>query len=126
MSSFGAVLISCLFNYSFLFFILLFICQRDLEGQLSSHESVSGTCSSSVEDHIQDSRSMISTRDHTNPLKSTQHETNKQLPLTEADENTFMAHVIIEQALHLPTVLGDNNARYSIRSIQFVYRVKTG
>ena len=95
-----------------------------MEGQLSSHESVSG--SSSVEDHVQDSKSMISIQDHTNPLKSTQHETNKQLPVTEADDNTFMAHVIIEQALHLPTVPGDNNARYSIRSIQYVYRVKTG
>ena len=58
------------------------------------------------------------------PLKSTQHEMNKQLPVTEANENTFMAHVIIEQALHLPTVLGDNDARYWIRSIQYLYREK--
>ncbi|XP_020615586.1 C2 domain-containing protein 3-like isoform X2 [Orbicella faveolata] len=83
--------------------------QCDLEGQLSSHESVSG--SSSVEDNVQDIRSMISTQDHTLPVKSTQHETNKQLPVTEAEDNTFMAHVIIEQALHLPTVPGDNDAR---------------
>ena len=92
---------------------MLLFCQLDLEGQLSSHESVSG--SSSVEDRVKDSRSMISTQDHTMPVTSTQHETNKQLPVTEADEDTFMAHVIIEQALHLPTVPGDNDARYSIR-----------
>lgn len=108
----------------FIFYLVLCICQCDLEGQLSSHESVSG--SSSVEDNVQDIRSMISTQDHTLPVKSTQHETNKQLPVTEAEDNTFMAHVIIEQALHLPTVPGDNDARYSIRSIQYIYREKTG
>ena len=95
---------------------MLFICQLDLQEQLSSHEAASG--SSSVEDHVQDSRSIISTKVHTMPVKSTQHETKKQLPVTEADDNTFMAHVIIEQALHLPTVPGDNDARYSIRYIQ--------
>lgn len=95
---------------------MLFICQLDLEGQLSSHESASGR--SSVEDHVQDSRSIISTQVHTMPVKSTQYETKKQLPVTEADDNTFMAHVIIEQALHLPTVPGDNDARYTIRYIQ--------
>ena len=103
---------------------MLFICQLDLEGQLSSHESASG--SSLVEDHIEDSRSMISSQDHTTPVKTTQHETNKQLPVTEADDNTFMAHVIIEQALHLPEVPGDNFERYSIRSIQYFYREKAG
>lgn len=92
---------------------MLFICQLDLQEQLSSHEAASG--SSSVEDHAQDSRSILC---HTMPVKSTQHETKKQLPVTEADDNTFMAHVIIEQALHLPTVPGDNDARYSIRYIQ--------
>lgn len=100
----------------FIFYLVLFICQLDLEVQLSSHESASD--SSSVEDHVQDSRSMISTQVPTMPVKSTQHETNEQLPVTEADDNTFMAHVIIEQALHLPTVPGDNDTRYSVRSIQ--------
>jgi len=94
----------------FIFDVVLFICQLDLVWQLSSHESVSGT--SSAENSVKDSKTMNSLQGHTTPVKSTQHEMNKQLPVTEANDNTFMAHVIIEQALHLPTVPGDNDARY--------------
>ena len=72
MSSIRAVSITLIFTCSYLFFYLvLFICQLDLEGQLSSHESASD--SSSVEDHVQDSRSMISTQVHTMPVKVIPH-----------------------------------------------------
>lgn len=68
---------------------------------------------------------MISSQDHTPSVKpSTQHETNRQVPVTGADDDTFIAHVIIEQALHLPTVPGDNDARYLITSVILQASVK--
>ena len=67
---------------------------------------------------------MISSQDHTpSVIPITQQETTRQLPVTEADDNTFMAHVIIEQALHLPTVPGDNDTRYLI-TYSIIFRGK--
>ena len=40
------------------------------------------------------------------------HKTSRQLPIIEADDESFLAHVIIEQALHLPTVPEDSDTRY--------------
>lgn len=58
-----------------------------------------------------DSSTMISSQDHTD-VKPLQHITKEQVPVTEPGDDTFTAHVIIEQALHLPTVPGVNGERY--------------
>lgn len=81
----------------------------DLGQHVSSDESVD--VSSPVEDHDTQSSTMISSQDHTG-AKPTQHNLNRQQPITETSDDTFTAHVVIEQALHLPTVPGDNGERY--------------
>jgi len=80
----------------------------DLEQHVSSDESVDVSCP--VEDHDTHSNTMISSQDHT-AAKPTQHNINRQQPITETSDDTFTAHVVIEQALHLPTVPGDNGER---------------
>lgn len=90
------------------FYLTAFFCQLDCEQQVSSDESVD--VSSPVEDRHADSSPIISSQDHS--AIPTQHDANGQLPITESSHDTFTAHVIIEQALHLPTVPGNDGERY--------------
>lgn len=77
---------------------------------LSSDESIDA--SSILKDQTADSRLKIPYQDQVSSVEPTQqHQSNRQLPVTEAIDDTFMAHVIIEQALHLPTVSGTSENR---------------
>ena len=82
--------------------------QVGLEQHASSDESVG--VDSLVEGHDADSSTMISSQDHS-ATKPSHHSAKEQLPINEPGDNTFTAHVIIEQALHLPTVPGNNGER---------------
>lgn len=83
--------------------------QLDHERHASSDESL--VVSSPVEDRDADSSTMISSQDRT-AVKLTPHNSKGQLPNTKSDDDTFTAHVIVEQALHLPTVPGNDGERY--------------
>ncbi|PFX28573.1 C2 domain-containing protein 3 [Stylophora pistillata] len=77
---------------------------------LSSDESIDA--SSILKDQTADSRLKIPYQDQVSSVEPMQqHQSNGQLPVTEAIDDTFMAHVIIEQALHLPTVPGTSENR---------------
>ena len=83
--------------------------QLDREWHASSDESL--VVSSPVEDRDADSSTMISSQERT-AVKLTPHSSKGQLSNTKSDDDTFTAHVIIEQALHLPTVPGNDGERY--------------
>ena len=73
---------------------------------LNSDDSVNDA--SPLEDSDASSSTIKSTQDHSG--KPSQPET--QLPVIDSNnDDTFTAHVIIEQALHLPTVPGSNGER---------------
>ena len=73
---------------------------------LNSDDSVNDA--SPLEDSDASSSTIKSTQDHS--AKPSQPET--QLPVIDSNnDDTFTAHVIIEQALHLPTFPGSNGER---------------
>lgn len=85
--------------------------QFDLSQDIvNSDDSVNDA--SPLEDSDASSSTIKSTQD--NSAKPNQPET--QLPVIDSNnDDTFTAHVIIEQALHLPTVPGSNGERYHER-----------
>ncbi|CAH3017538.1 unnamed protein product, partial [Porites evermanni] len=79
----------------------------------------SGNDASPLEDSDARSSTIKSTQDHS--AKPSQPET--QLPVIDSNnDDTFTAHVIIEQALHLPTVPGSNGER-TLPSVYVSYQM---
>ena len=90
---------------TFVNYFLKIIYLVDLVQPLSSAESIDA--SSLHEDQTTDSRTKIPYQDQVSSVEPmVQQQSNRQLTVTEASDETFMAHVIIEQALHLSTVPG--------------------
>lgn len=87
---------------------------NDLQLNLTQHASSDedADISSILGDSEADGDTNISVNYHT-AAKPTQDGTKKQQP-RETPEDSFTAHILIEQALHLPTVPGHGGHRYLI------------
>lgn len=94
--------------------LLFLLITNDLQLNLEQHASSDedADISSILEDSEADGNTTISTEYHI-AAKPTQDRTQKQHP-QETLEDSFTAHILIEQALHLPTVPGRDGQRYLI------------
>lgn len=102
---------------TFVNYFLIIIYLVDLVQPLSSAESIDA--SSLHEDQTTDSRTKIPYQDQVSSVEPmVQQQSNRQLTVTETSDETFMAHVIIEQALHLPTVPGTSDNRYQLVTME--------
>ena len=94
--------------------LLFLLITNDLQLNLEKHASSDedADISSILEDSEADGNTTISNDYHVT-AKPSQDGTQKQQP-HETPEDSFTAHILIEQALHLPTVPGHDGQRYLI------------
>jgi len=84
-------------------------CDRELNLEKHASSDEDADISSILEDSEADGNTTIS-NDYHMTAKPTQNGTQKQQP-QETPEDSFTAHILIEQALHLPTVPGHDGQR---------------
>ena len=89
----------------------LFLSLSNLEQHASSDEHAD--ISSLMEDCDGDRDTMNSSQEHMT-AKITEDSTKEQHPVTDTTDDSFSAHVSIDQALHLPTVPGKDGQRYLV------------